>query len=144
MDSLSTAPVADVLARLFAEAEAADQPLFERFAEIPQDEGATRLLEEEAKDYRKVYADFAGNYLSITAELGEFLYACARSIQARRIVEFGTSFGISTVYLATALADGGGGHLIGSELEPTKAQRAQENLAAAGVGELADIRVGDA
>jgi hypothetical protein len=45
-------------------------------------------------------------------------------------VEFGTSFGISTIHLAVALRDGGGGQLIG-QLEPTKAPRAQENLATA-------------
>ena len=69
---------------------------------------------------------------------------CARARKAKRIVEFGTSFGISTIHLACALRDGGGGHLIGSELEPTKAKRAQENLAAAGLADLVEIRIGDA
>jgi predicted O-methyltransferase YrrM len=64
--------------------------------------------------------------------------------QATNIVEFGTSFGVSTIYLATALRDGGGGQLIGTELEPDKARRAHENLAAAGLDDIVDIRVGDA
>jgi predicted O-methyltransferase YrrM len=59
-------------------------------------------------------------------------------------VEFGTSFGVSTIYLAVALRDGGGGQLIGTELESTKAARAQANLAAAGLADIVDIRVGDA
>ena len=52
--------------------------------------------------------------------------------------------GISTIYLAAALRDNGGGHLIGSELEPTKVVRARANLEAAGLADLVDIREGDA
>lgn len=146
MDSLTTAPIADVLTRLFAEAEAADQKLYEAYADSVSfsEERVTQILEEEAKDYKKHYETLAGNFLNISAEFGQFLYVCARARQAQRIVEFGTSFGISTIYLATALNDGGGGQLVGTELEPTKAQRARENLAAAGLAELVDIRVGDA
>lgn len=59
-------------------------------------------------------------------------------------MEFGTSFGISTIHLAVALRDGGGGQLIGTELEPTKAQRAHQNLASVGLADIVDIRVGDA
>ncbi|WP_158887966.1 O-methyltransferase [Amycolatopsis anabasis] len=145
MDSLTTAPVADVLTRLFNEAKAADQKLYEQYAggSSFDDESVTRLLEE-SKDYKKRYKALAGNFLNISAEFGQFLYICARTCQARRVVEFGTSFGISTIYLATALKDGGGGQLIGTELEPAKAQRAQENLAAADLADLVDIRVGDA
>ncbi|WP_020667698.1 O-methyltransferase [Amycolatopsis nigrescens] len=139
MDSLTTAPVADVLTRLFNEAEAADRQLYESLS----GESVTRLLEE-SKDYKKRYKTLAGNFLNISEEFGQFLYICARACQARRIVEFGTSFGISAIYLATALKDGGGGRLVGTELEPTKAQRARKNLAAAGLTEFVDIRVGDA
>lgn len=63
---------------------------------------------------------------------------------ARRIVEFGTSFGVSAIYLACAVRDNGGGTVIGTELEASKAARAYENLEAAGVAEFVDIRVGDA
>ncbi len=53
-------------------------------------------------------------------------------------------WGSSTIYLAAALRDNGGGRLIGSELEPTKAARARANLEAAGLADLAEIREGDA
>ena len=91
-----------------------------------------------------MYRTYADNFLNVSADFGRFLYMCARARKAKRIVEFGTSFGISTIHLACALRDGGGGHLIGTELEPTKAKRAQENLAAAGLADLVEIRVGDA
>ncbi len=145
MNSLTTDPVAAVLKRLFQEAESADRPLLERFRtkEVTQDEMA-KLLEAEAKDYRTVYRKYVNNFLNVSADFGRFLYMCARARKAKRIVEFGTSFGISTIHLACALRDGGGGRLIGTELEPTKAQRARENLAAAGLADLVDLRVGDA
>ena len=59
-------------------------------------------------------------------------------------VEFGTSMGVSTIYLAAALRDNGGGELIGTELEPAKAVRARDNLSAAGLADLVEIREGDA
>lgn len=68
----------------------------------------------------------------------------ARSSKAKNIVEFGTSFGISTLHLAAALRDNGGGLLITSEFEPSKVIRARENLQAGGVSDLVDIRQGDA
>jgi predicted O-methyltransferase YrrM len=145
MDSLTTDPVAAVLTRLFQEAESADRPLLERFRdkETARDEMA-KFFAAEVKDYRTLYRKYAENFLNVSADFGRFLYMCARARRAKRIVEFGTSFGISTIHLACALRDGGGGQLIGTELEPTKAQRARENLAAAGLADLVDIRVGDA
>jgi predicted O-methyltransferase YrrM len=140
-----TGRVADVLKRLYQEAEIADRPLLERYQnrDVTHDE-LNKLLEAEAKDYRAVYRQYVDNFLNVSADFGRFLYMCARACKARRIVEFGTSFGISTIYLASALRDNGGGRVIGTELEPTKAQRARANLEAAGLADLVDIRVGDA
>lgn len=146
MDTLSSPQVTDVLARLFAEAQVADGPLYAEWSEALQGNGEdmARLMAQEAQDYRGVYREFAGNYLNVSAEFGQFLYVCARARCARHIVEFGTSFGISTIYLAAALRDGGGGRMVSTELEPTKAERAQGNLADAGLADVVDIRVGDA
>ena len=76
---------------------------------------------------------------------GELLYLLARARRVRGAVEFGTSFGVSTIYLAAALRDAGnGGTVVGTELEPTKVQAARGNLARAGLANHADIREGDA
>jgi predicted O-methyltransferase YrrM len=146
MDTLTSPPVADVLARLFDEAQRADGPLEARFAEGGGDrsEIVAELLAAEAADYKGLYHGFAHNFLNVSADFGRFLYICTRATRAKRVVEFGTSFGISTIYLAVALRDGGGGRLIGTELEAAKAQRARKNLDAAGLADLVDIRVGDA
>ncbi len=61
--------------------------------------------------------------LPIDPAQGHLLYLLCRSLQATRVVEFGTSFGVSTLYLAAAVRDQGGGTVIGTELEPSKAAR---------------------
>ena len=68
----------------------------------------------------------------------------ARACGARTVVEFGTSFGVSTLHLAAALRDNGGGRLITTEFEPSKAARARNNLTEAGLIDLVEIREGDA
>jgi predicted O-methyltransferase YrrM len=83
-------------------------------------------------------------FIQIAHGAGEAIYNTARAINAKRIVEFGTSFGVSTIYLACAVRDNGGGKVIGSELEPTKIVKARENVNAAGLGTFVEIREGDA
>ncbi len=82
-------------------------------------------------------------YLAIEPAMGRFLFQAARAVGARTVIEFGTSFGISTLYLAAAARETGG-RVIGTELEPAKATRARANLAEAGLERWAEIRVGDA
>ncbi|GAS96856.1 putative uncharacterized protein [Mycolicibacterium canariasense] len=143
MDSLTTAPVADVLQRLFAEAEITDAAMIGR---IQQDAGdpIAALLDAEARDYKGLYRQTVDNFLNVTPEFGRLLYICTRGRHASRVVEFGTSFGISTIHLACAIRDNAGGAVIGTELEPTKAARALQNLAAAGLADMVEIRTGDA
>ncbi|WP_445166652.1 O-methyltransferase [Mycolicibacterium sp. Dal123E01] len=146
MDSLTTSPVADVLERLFREAEIADGPMIAEILENVE-AGAdplVEMLEAEARDYKGLYREVANNFLSVSPDFGRLLYICARARNASRVVEFGTSFGISTIHLACAVRDSGGGVVIGTELESSKAARAQDHLAAAGVADFVDIRVGDA
>ena len=83
-------------------------------------------------------------YIPVSREQGELLYLTARAIEARHVVEFGTSFGISTVYLAAGVRDNGGGLVIGSEIEPSKQRQAEANLAEADLKEFAEVRLGDA
>jgi predicted O-methyltransferase YrrM len=83
-------------------------------------------------------------YIPVSPEQGRLLYLQARAIDARNVVEFGTSFGISTIYLAAAVKDNGGGSVVGTEIEPSKHARAVANLKQAGLGAIADVRLGDA
>jgi predicted O-methyltransferase YrrM len=83
-------------------------------------------------------------YIPVSREQGRLLYLEARALGARSVVEYGTSFGISTIYLAAAVKDNGGGRVIGSEIEPSKHTRAVANLAEAGLADIAEVRLGDA
>jgi predicted O-methyltransferase YrrM len=82
-------------------------------------------------------------YIPISPEQGQYMYQTARLIGARNIVEFGTSFGISAIYLGAAARDNGG-RFTGTEMEPGKVKAARENLAAAGLADVAEVLEGDA
>ena len=82
-------------------------------------------------------------YIPVDPDQGKLLYVTARAIEARNIVEFGTSFGISTIYLAAA-ARATGGRVIGTELEPAKVKAARANVAQAGLAQFVDVKEGDA
>ncbi|HEV2374007.1 MAG TPA: class I SAM-dependent methyltransferase [Streptosporangiaceae bacterium] len=134
-NSLAEPQVAAVLSRLFA-AAALDSdeappppPGHESWATVPPQERSDALQ------------DF---YLPISAEAGKLLYALTRAIRPTTVVEFGTSFGISTIYLAAAVTDNGTGHVVTTELNAKKAEAAQKNLQDAGVGEAVTVLTGDA
>jgi len=94
------------------------------------------------------YLDFYGRLkdfpLAVSRETGRLLYMLARSCRARKLVEFGTSFGVSTLHLAAALRDNGGGILISTEFESSKVAAARRNIATAGLDDLVEVREGDA
>jgi predicted O-methyltransferase YrrM len=150
VNSLSSGRITQVLDKLHRDAEAADREFMtkviadlEASGETPE-EAAAKMVAEERANYQALYHGHVDRFFAISAAYGRFLYALARARNATRIVEFGTSMGISTVYLAAALRDNGGGHLIGSELEPTKVARARAHLEAAGLADLVGVREGDA
>ena len=87
--------------------------------------------------------DFKDAYLSISKEQGEELIDLIKKNDFKNIVEFGTSFGISTLYLAQGALETNG-HIITTELIKSKAEKAIENFKSAGVGDLIDVRIGDA
>ena len=142
MTTLTTAPLAPLLERLFDEADAASPAASPLFAAIPAEE-RTRLMQSKT-EYRELYGQLKDFPLPVSRETGRLLYMLARSSGARSIVEFGMSFGISTLHLAAALRDNGGGRLITSEFEPSKVARARANLTEAGLIDLVEIREGDA
>ncbi|AKA24500.1 O-methyltransferase [Pseudomonas chlororaphis] len=137
--TLTTAPLAPLLDRLFRQARTATSPTV---AELSREE-RERMMHSKT-EYLDFYGRLKDLWLPVSPETGGLLYMLARSTRARHIVEFGTSFGISTLHLAAALRDNGGGQLIGSEFEASKVARAREHLREGGLDDLVDIRQGDA
>ena len=82
-------------------------------------------------------------FIPVSRDEGRYLYVTARAARARNIVEFGASFGISTLYLAAAARDGGG-RVVTTEIEPGKCRATEENLRSAGLDGHATVLEGDA
>ncbi|NVZ69374.1 O-methyltransferase [Pseudomonas costantinii] len=139
MTTLTTAPLAPLIERLYVQASTATSPLLNTVSSEERD----RLLRSKT-DYLALYTSLKDLWLPVSRDTGTLLYMLARSTNARAIVEFGTSFGLSTLFLAAALRDNGGGVLIGSEFEPSKIAQAREHFIEGGVSDLIDIREGDA
>jgi len=142
MTTLTSSPLAPLLDRLFAEADESSPAASPAIAGLPP--GELERLMHSKTGYRDLYGRLKDFPLAVSRETGMLLYMLARGCGARSIVEFGTSFGLSTLHLAAALRDNGGGRLITTEFEPSKAARARENLAAGGLADLVEIREGDA
>lgn len=87
--------------------------------------------------------DFEHAYLPVSKEQGEDLRQIIIENNCKSIIEFGTSFGISTIYLADA-AQQTNGKVITTELIESKAKTAALNIKDAGLSEYVDVRIGDA
>ncbi|HEY3848826.1 MAG TPA: class I SAM-dependent methyltransferase [Acetobacteraceae bacterium] len=104
-----------------------------------------RSAEDEAAELKTFRSD---KLVALDRDKAELSYLLCRSANARRIVEAGTSYGVSTLYLAAAVRDnmraaGGDGVVIGTEYEPEKARAARAHFAQAGLSEFIDLREGD-
>jgi predicted O-methyltransferase YrrM len=95
-------------------------------------------------------AFFRDKMVALEKDKAEYCYALCRALGARRVVECGTSFGVSTLYLAAAVRDnlaaGGletGGAVIATEYEAEKARIARRNFETAGLSRYIDLREGD-
>jgi predicted O-methyltransferase YrrM len=95
-----------------------------------------------------IKAFLSDKLVALDRDKAEFCYQLCRSNNARRIVEIGSSHGVSTLYLAAAVrdnvqADAGHGVVIGTEYEADKATAARINFAQAGLDRFIDLREGD-
>jgi len=158
---LEAEPLAPLLDRLFEESDASHAALDALLAQTPPDEQRRLLRSREA--YAELYHRLRDFALPVSRETGRLLYMLARQLGAARgaqacVVEFGTSFGISTLHLAAGLRDGaaladradsgsllaGRGRVITTEFEAAKAARARAHLHEAGLLPWVELREGDA
>ncbi|MFL6127165.1 O-methyltransferase [Actinophytocola sp.] len=98
---------------------------------------------DEALENALAASDRAGlPQINVAPNHGKLLNLIARIHGARRILEFGTLAGYSTIWLARALpADG---ELITLEADPHHAEVAKGNIAAAGLADRVEVKVGKA
>jgi predicted O-methyltransferase YrrM len=80
--------------------------------------------------------------IQVSPPQGKLLSMLVKMLGAKEILEFGTLAGYSTIWLGRALADGG--RLITLEADPGYAEVARKNIAAAGLEDVVDLRVGPA
>ncbi|HEX5309766.1 MAG TPA: class I SAM-dependent methyltransferase [Solirubrobacteraceae bacterium] len=135
--ALDSPSVAAVLDRIHAAATVEDEQARQRV-----EAREARLGRRLAQAHR--YELYGEAPLAIKREVGGLLYLLALGTPDRRVVEFGASHGASTVYLAAALRDSGGGALITTERHPGKAETLARNLIDAGLDDLVEVRGGDA
>lgn len=135
--------MAERLARLFHDAAKSATALRELAGEMSPTQLRQHMADPHA-DYRGFYHRAREIHMPVSPATGRLLYMLARAANAHTVVEYGTSYGISTIHLAAAVADNGGGLVIGSEFEPGKVAAARANLEAVGLDAWVQIREGDA
>jgi predicted O-methyltransferase YrrM len=147
-NSLTSPPVRPLLDRLFQSADSDDARRATMRERHPH--GLAGMSAREQADA------FAELYIPVSPEGGRLLYTLVRASRPATVVEFGTSFGISTIHLAAAVRDNAAardyaaagdhpvGRVISTELNAAKIARARANLAEAGLADLVTILEGDA
>lgn len=127
--TLDAEPVAKTLEDLYARAaEARKKPR-------PPEEGKSAQERADAAQER---------YMPIDPEAGKLLYSLIRATRPTTVVEFGMSYGISTIFLAAAVRDNEAGHVITTELNEHKVAAASQTFRDVKLDDLVTVQAGDA
>jgi predicted O-methyltransferase YrrM len=132
-----------LLAKLHSDSDEQTRAIREHYHE--RDIAADRSPEDQAALTKTFLSD---KLYALDRDKAEFCYQLCRAVDARQIVEIGTSYGVSTLYLAAAVRDnvraaGGSGVVIGTEHEPEKARAARSHFEQADLSDFIDLREGD-
>ncbi len=138
--------VESLLERLYEQHSAQGAAMEAYFAERASDES----MDWNRFDDR-THAFLRDKLVALDRPKAEFCYVVCRALRARRVVEAGTSFGVSTLFLASAVRDNRAGDqgntgtpvVIATEYEPEKAKIALRHFAEAGLSDFIDLREGD-
>jgi predicted O-methyltransferase YrrM len=139
---LNDSKLEGLLSRLHAQSSGQARALDDFFSARSRTGEPLAAVDAEARDF------LADKLVALDRDKAEFCYALCRSLGAVRVVEAGTSYGVSTLYLAAAVRDnsaagGAKGVVIGTEHEPAKAKIARAHAAEAGLAAFIDLREGD-
>jgi len=133
--TLQDPKVAAALDRMYTASKEQMPLLRERQGEFAQASAAS------AQERADAMSEF---YIPVTPEAGRLLYALVRAARPATIVEFGMSFGISAIHLATAVRDNGSGRVVTTELSTAKIRAAQQTFSETGLADLITVLEGDA
>lgn len=97
----------------------------------------------ESHAFDSAQSDRLARWRNVEPETAELLGVLVHALGAQRVLEIGTSNGYSTIWLADA-AEATGGHVVSLEIDPGRAALAEEHLGRAELGDVAEVRVGDA
>jgi predicted O-methyltransferase YrrM len=132
-NTLQDPKVATVLDRMYTEAKSQMSLLRERIGDFDRPMSAQQRAD--------AMSEF---YIPVTPEAGRLLYALVRATRPTTVVEFGMSFGISAVHLASAVRDNGSCRVVTTELSATKIAAAKQTFAETGLDDQITILSGDA
>lgn len=105
----------------------------------------TALLDELYADglrYDEAQADRLNRRRNLEPDAAALISVVLQTMGARTVVEIGTSNGYSTIWLADAVR-AAGGRVLSVDLDGAAQELAAANLAAAGLADLVELRVGD-
>lgn len=118
-----------------------------QFSSRAADEVFAAYDRRDAEEQRRIAAEGYGNVdallLPVGQEVGWFLHSLIMARRPARILELGTSYGYSTLFLADA-AKQVGGTVITMDLADYKQAEAKAQLTKAGLADVVDFRLGDA
>ncbi|MGW6010562.1 O-methyltransferase [Streptomyces sp. NPDC055210] len=134
--TLAEPRVSAALTRMFEAAARDDETVSRLRSGRPQDWGS-RTPQELADAAQEIY-------MPVSADGGRLLYNLVRATRPANVVEFGTSYGISTLHLAAAVRDNGTGRVVTTEMSRTKAAAARDTFAATGLDDVITVLEGDA
>ena len=103
----------------------------------PKDDGERAILQALEDIQQK-----QGRRMNVPTADGRLLRTLAESLDAKTVVEFGTSNGISAIWMSLALRKTDG-KLLTHEIDPDTAALARKNFAQAGVAEIVTVVEGD-
>ncbi|MEW6355350.1 MAG: O-methyltransferase [Planctomycetota bacterium] len=106
---------------------------------VPKDDTEKKILSV-LQDMRE---NQSKGMMNISPDDGRLLRLLAEAVNAKHVVEIGTSNGYSTIWFCLALLKTGG-KITTNEIDEGRAKLAQENFKRAGVEELVTIVMGDA
>ena len=83
-------------------------------------------------------------YMPISPDAGKLMYSLIRAARPAAVVEFGMSYGVSTIHLAAAVRDNGTGHVYTTELSAKKIATASATFVELGLADVITVLEGDA